>query len=65
MIGYTVIGGSVRDEHDIKSVADYVSCVDVDNATVHKVSSLPFPVQHHACALLTVPNTTLPRPQSE
>ena len=59
-----VIGGSARDEDGRRSMTDYVSCVDVDNAMVHKVSSLPFPVQHHACALLTVPNTTLPRPQS-
>ena len=60
-----IIGGSARDEDDRKSMTDYVSSVDVDNAMVHKVSSLPFPVQHHASALLTVPNTTLPRPQSE
>ena len=53
-----VIGGSVRDEDSTLSKTDYVSCVDVDNGTIRRVSSLPFPVANHVCTLLTVPNTT-------
>ena len=53
-----VIGGSVRDEGSTLSKTNYVSCVDVDNGTISRVSSLPFPVANHVCTLLTVPNTT-------
>ena len=53
-----LIGGTYTDYHRTKPKADYVSCVDVENATVRRVCSLPFLVSCHACALLTVPNTT-------
>ena len=48
-----VIGGSVR-----RQSTDYVSCIDVDNGTINRVSRLPFPVADHMCTLLTVPYTT-------
>ena len=53
-----VIGGSVIGEDDILTDTNYVSCVDVDNGTISRVSSLPFPVAYHVCTLLTVPNAT-------
>ena len=52
-----VIGGSHMDVDGTISQTDYVSCVDVDKGTIGKVSSLPFPVNDHACALVTVPGT--------
>ena len=52
-----IIGGAVSDGNGTRSNTDYVSIVDVDNAALRRVSSLPFQVSGHACALLTVPNT--------
>ena len=52
-----IIGGSARDADGTLSYADYVSIVDVDNATIRRVSSFPFPVVGHKCALLTNPHT--------
>ena len=52
-----VIGGVVTHADGTTSNTGYVSCVDVDNATIRRVSSLPILVSSHACALLTVPNT--------
>ena len=49
-----VIGGY---ENGTKSWTDSVTSVDVDNGAVHRVCNLPFRVDDHACALLTVPNT--------
>ena len=51
-----VIGGDATDEDGTRVSTDDVSCVDVDNGTVHRVSNLPFKVKNHACALLTVPH---------
>ena len=48
-----VIGGSNIDGNGTASNTDYVSFVDVENAMVRRVSSLPFPVSYHACTLLT------------
>ena len=52
-----VVGGQCRGEDGTVSHTDYVSCVDVDNCTVCRVSNLPFNVGRPVCALLTVPNT--------
>ena len=52
-----VIGGYGKGEDGTTSRTDYVSCVDVDNGTVRRVSNLPFNVGRTVCALLTVPNT--------
>ena len=52
-----VIGGCYIGKDGTMSSSDYVSCVDVDNGTVDRVSWLPLKVSGHACALLTVPNT--------
>ena len=56
-----VIGGSGMNSQGTMSKTDFVSAVDVQNATVRKVSNIPFRVASHACALLTAPNTTFPR----
>ena len=53
-----VVGESNIDGNGTASNTDYVNCVDVEKATIRRVSSLPFPVSYHACTLLTVPNTT-------
>ena len=53
-----VIGGAGKDENGTLRQKDCVSCVDVNKGTIRRVSSLPFEVAGHACALLTVPNTT-------
>ena len=58
-----VFGGVGVGENDMPSESNRVSCVDVDNATVREVSTLPFAIAFSTCALLTVPNT-LPGPQS-
>ena len=52
-----VIGGSAKDGNGARLLKDCISCVDVNNATISRVSSLPFRAAYHACALLTVPNT--------
>ena len=52
-----VIGGSAFNVDGITTATDCVSCVDVENGTIHRVSSLPFDVSHPACALLKVPAT--------
>ena len=52
-----VIGGSAKDGDGAMLRKDCISCVDVNNATISRVSSLPFRAAYHACALLTVPNT--------
>ena len=51
-----VIGGIVTGADGTISSTDCVSCVDVNNSTIRKVSSLPMRVSGHGCALLTVPN---------
>ena len=57
-----VIGGSFKDGNDgpLKAT-DYVSCIDVDNATISRVSRLPFRSCGHLCAVLTAPSATLPQ----
>ena len=57
-----VIGGSGVNPQDTLSKTDFVSVVDVHKATVRFLSSIPLRVASHACALLTVPNTTFPSP---
>ena len=52
-----VIGGYVRGTDGTVLQTDFVSSVDVDNATVRRVSSFPFPAVDHKCALLTIPST--------
>ena len=49
-----IIGGNAG---NTDGASDYVSIVDADNATVRRVSSLPFRAVGHKCALLAVPNT--------
>ena len=51
-----VIGGIALD-NGTASKADCVSIVDVDKATIRRVSNIPFSVSTDVCALLTVPNT--------
>ena len=52
-----IIGGLTTNADGTRSNTDCVSCVDVDNATVREVSTLPWEPIGHVCALLTVPNT--------
>ena len=52
-----VIGGSTLDNDGTVTKTDDVSIVDVDKATIRRVSNIPFGGCYHACALLTVPNT--------
>ena len=47
-----VIGGQDGNFDD----TDDVYIVDVDKATIRRVSNIPFPASDHACVLLTVPN---------
>ena len=47
-----VIGGATRDENGAVVNTDYVSCIDIDNATIHRVSNLPLQVVAHSCAML-------------
>ena len=51
-----IIGGACIAVDGTTSNTDYVSCVDVDNGTIRRVSTLPFRVGNPSCALLTVPN---------
>ena len=53
-----VIGGSVRGKDGTSSATNYVSCVDVSNGKIRRVSSIQFRAVGHACALLIVPNAT-------
>ena len=55
-----IFGGDVRDEGVTSLVTDFVTCVDVENATIHRMSNLPFRLTNHVCAMLTVPNTMRP-----
>ena len=52
-----VIGGATLDNAGTVTNTDDVSIVDVDKATIRRVSNIPFGVCYHVCALLTVPNT--------
>ena len=54
-----VIGGSSKHGNDgpLKAT-DYVSCIDVDNATIRRVSRLPFRICGFSCAMLTAPSVT-------
>ena len=52
-----VIGGSAVNVDGTTTATDCVSCVDVENGTICRVSTLPFEVSHPACALLKVPFT--------
>ena len=56
-----IIGGMVPDDNGNRTSTDDVSIVDVDNATIRRVSRLPFKAGSHSCFLLTVPST-VPRP---
>ena len=47
-----VIGGVTKDENGAVVATDYVSCIDVDNATIHRVSNLPFHVWGNSCAMV-------------
>ena len=47
-----VIGSAARDENGAGVETDYVSCIDVDNATIHRVSNIPLKVSVHSCAML-------------
>ena len=52
-----LIGGRGDDGNGAMSLKDCISCVDVNNATIRRVSSLPCIVNGHVCGMLTVPNT--------
>ena len=56
-----VIGGATSAINGPLTNTDDVSMVDVDKATIRKVSRLPFKVGSHSCAVLTIPNA-VPRP---
>ena len=55
-----VIGGSYKFFTGEMIPTDYVSCIDADNATISRVSDLPFRICGHSCAMLTAPSATLP-----
>ena len=56
-----VIGGEDGMSRDMA----FVSIVDVDKATIRRVSNIPFKVVDQVCALLTVPNTTAAAQRSQ
>ena len=56
-----VIGGAFKNSNFAMTSTDSVSCIDVDNSTIRRVSKLPFRVSGHSCAMLTAPSPTLPQ----
>ena len=49
-----IIGGSNDDGSNKNLLSNCVSIVDLDKATIRRVSSIPLKVRGHACALLKI-----------